>query len=1469
MKHSAKLQRSKTGFFRKTISALLLFCCMAFGNSVFATNYTPTTFTDPDYTAINNATGVITAGGGAGLISLRSAIQAADNNGPGPHIITLLAGTYTITGGTNIGTYIVFGDNTQNITINGVVGSPLTTIIDMAPGINQDRIFSINGITTFINNGAFTPDVVTTINYVKFTNGHLNSDPYGGGAVQFSSITSASALTLSHCDFTNNTIDAGAGTTGGAVNFSGTGTLTVDNSTFTNNSNDNSDGGALYYFFDNSPGNIGTMIVTNCTFNNNTATATGPGNGGAIGITAQGRIAPFNQVFTANILKNTFTNNTAPGADGGAIIVDNGSAAYTININYNRLIGNNASNPLTGGLAMNANGVGGGNVNATNNWWGCNTGPAAAGTCDKASIIGGASVGTLTTTPWLQLKATASPTPICPTAVGPGNTSTVTASFLNNSAGTVIPLANLVTLTGTAPFAPLSVSFVNPALGTLSGAQANIEASGTATVLFTSTGAAGAGSVNAVVDNVPNNDAVAKAAITINAPAAISVPPANQTVCLGSTVSFTVTATGTVPISYQWYKGATPLANGPTGNGSTYAGATTNILTITGTALADAAANYNVQVSNSCANITSANVSLTVYAQPVVNAPTVTQPTCAVPSGAIVVNATGAATLEYSINNGTTWFSSATFSSLVPGNYTVLVRIQAVPTCSTPFAGNPVVINAVPVAPTVNAPTVNQPTCAVPTGTIVVNASGSGTLEYSVDGGVNWFTTNTFSGLAAGNYNIKVRLQNNTTCVSTYSGNPVTLIAATGCCVPPTITCPPNTVTAYNTPASCNAIVTYTTSVTGTVPSLSYLFSGATSGSGSGNGSGSVFGIGTTTVIVTATNNCGTQACSFSIIVLDTIKPMINCPAPVTVQCAGNLPNPDVETVTASDNCFVIVTWVGDVVSDSTCINKYKITRTYKATDPSGNSATCTQIIIVNDNTPPQLTGTLPGGVSGNLCKSAATAAPSNATIASKYADNCSVVTVTLISSSVTGTDCSWTATYIYSIVDACNNAAPNAVVVFTGGDTEPPALTGTPYAGTSGTNACKVNATTAAPFNTTNAIQGYTDNCSGAVSATLTGTNVSGSDCSWTVTYTFSVKDVCGNTLAGQTYSNSGGDHTPPIAKCKPKTITLAGGTATITAADVNDGSSDNCGPVTLSVSKTSFNCSNIGANQVTLTATDACNNNSTCIATVTVVGEIPTCSIASIPSNNVFTGGVSTNIYLGYGPQSTTLQVSAPASGAPYTYKWIGYTIGLSNTTSGNPLYTPTATGSFTFTVEVTNKYGCKTTCSITICVLDIREFATNGSPTGKVFLCHLPPGNPGNMQTLSISVNAVPAHLGNHQGDHLGKCTDVICGGTSAPFVQAEEVKDPPVVITRSASVTDRFAVKVYPNPTDGDFNIRVISNSNEPILVKIMDATGVVVHSSANVTKAGLMIPANKYRGGLYFVEVTQGKNRQVIKLTRLD
>ena len=147
------------------------------------------------------------------------------------------------------------------------------------------------------------------------------------------------------------------------------------------------------------------------------------------------------------------------------------------------------------------------------------------------------------------------------------------------------------------------------------------------------------------------------------------------------------------------------------------------------------------------------------------------------------------------------------------------------------------------------------------------------------------------------------------------------------------------------------------------------------------------------------------------------------------------------------------------------------------------------------------------------------------------YTDNClGSVTATLTNTAKTGTDCNWTVTYTYEVKDACQNTLSNQTYSYSGKDQTAPSLTGTAYSDATLYNACYANALTAVPaWTEANAILGYTDNCFGNVTATLTNTAKTGTDCNWTVTYTYTVKDVCQNALTNQTYSYSGKDQTAP----------------------------------------------------------------------------------------------------------------------------------------------------------------------------------------------------------------------------------------------------------------------------------------------------------------------------------------------------
>jgi glucose/arabinose dehydrogenase len=128
----------------------------------------------------------------------------------------------------------------------------------------------------------------------------------------------------------------------------------------------------------------------------------------------------------------------------------------------------------------------------------------------------------------------------------------------------------------------------------------------------------------------------------------ITQQPVSVTVATGGTATFTVTATGSAPLSYQWQK----LSGGIWGNvtdNSSFSGSTTATLSITNVQL-KFAGQYRVIVSNSAGSATSDAATLTV--QQAGTAPSITrQPTSVTvtqgQTATFTVTATGSAPLSY------------------------------------------------------------------------------------------------------------------------------------------------------------------------------------------------------------------------------------------------------------------------------------------------------------------------------------------------------------------------------------------------------------------------------------------------------------------------------------------------------------------------------------------------------------------------------------------------------------------------------------------------------------------------------------------------------------------------------------------------------------------------------------------------------------------------------------------------------
>ena len=316
--------------------------------------------------------------------------------------------------------------------------------------------------------------------------------------------------------------------------------------------------------------------------------------------------------------------------------------------------------------------------------------------------------------------------------------------------------------------------------------------------------------------------------------------------------------------------------------------------------------------------------------------------------------------------------------------------------------------------------------------------------------------------------------------------------------------------------------------------------------------------------------------------------------------------------------------------------------------------------------------------------------------------------------------------------------------------------------------------------------------------------------------------------------------DTIKPVVVTQNITRTLNNGIVTIAATEINNGSSDNWGIASMSLSQTTFDCSDIGDNTVTLTVTDNAGNVNSATAVVTIVGSMPAPMISLSRSDNTFTGLPSNTIALGYGAQSLTLTASNSNTGSGTTmYNW-SPAPGLSNTNTAITTFTPTSTGNYTFFVEATNEFGCSATSSVAITVIDVR------CGNGKVTVCKKPKKNE-TQGALCIASSAVPSHLQN--GGTLGDC-----GLPNIITRMEDKLYDQP------ASV-----LSAYPNPFVGLVNVTfMLVNAENRVLLDIYDQNGNWVKriyqgpAEAN-RKYSFPVDSYNFRGKFFFARlVTPGK-----------
>ena len=168
---------------------------------------------------------------------------------------------------------------------------------------------------------------------------------------------------------------------------------------------------------------------------------------------------------------------------------------------------------------------------------------------------------------------------------------------------------------------------------------------------------------NVIVVNSGGSVTSRWATLTVLLPPAITSQPQSQTNIAGTMAGFTVTATGTAPLSYQWRRSGTNLQNV-----ANVSGATTATLTLSGVTAADAAS-YTVVVTNLAGAVTSAPPAvLTVVFPPSITTPPQNLAVGVGSNATFSVLAGGTAALTYQWQRGGAAISGATGTNYTLSN---------------------------------------------------------------------------------------------------------------------------------------------------------------------------------------------------------------------------------------------------------------------------------------------------------------------------------------------------------------------------------------------------------------------------------------------------------------------------------------------------------------------------------------------------------------------------------------------------------------------------------------------------------------------------------------------------------------------------------------------------------------------------------------------------------------------------------
>lgn len=496
---------------------------------------------------------------------------------------------------------------------------------------------------------------------------------------------------------------------------------------------------------------------------------------------------------------------------------------------------------------------------------------------------------------------------------------------------------------------------------------------------------------------------------------------------------------------------------------------------------------------------------------------------------------------------------------------------------------------------------------------------------------------------------------------------------------------------------------------------------------------GTIVGPGAATVTLTAENSAGEAHCTATVTVLTPAPPTISCPADAAKsndagQCGAVVSYP---APTGNSPCPGLTFSCSPASGSFFPIGATNVTCT--ARDASGQTATCTFKVTVNDTQPPTISCPASVTKSNDQDKCSAVVNYASPTVA----DNCPGVTSSCTPASGTAFALG-TTTVTCTATDESNNTATCSFTV-TVNDTQAPTFT------------CPSNIQVGTDPNSATATVNYnptvSDNCPGAV--TVVCTPASGSQFHLGTTAVTCTATDAANNQSSCSFNVTVLDSQPPTISCPgsrdqsndPNQCGAVVDYPPPTVTDNEPGATAACSPPSHSFFP-------VGTTVVTCTATDVGGNHSSCSFTVTVRDAQPptiVCPPNKTASNTP--GQCSANVNPG---------TAVAADNCP-----TGVTVGGSRS-DGLALTAPYPVGTTTITWTARDAAGNQASCTQTIVVSDTQAPTITGAAANPSTLW------PPNHRMVDVAINYTVT-------DNCTPSSQVVCTlsvtsneGTSADWV-----------------------------------------------------------------------------------------------------